>query len=301
MASSAAVRRRRLSVLRSILTGYGFLFPSLVFLGAFTVYPVFSSLQLSLTKWELMRKPTFIGFRNYVALFSDERFWQVLTNTFYYVGVVMPLGIVVSLMLAVALNQKIHGLRVFRAIFFLPVISTWVAVAVVWRWMYNYEFGVFNHFLSMVGIPPVDWLGSLAWAMPSVIVVSVWKSAGYAMMIFLAGLQGIPTVYYEASEIDGAKGSHQFFYITLPLLTPSILFVAVMSTISSFQVFGPIYIMTDGGPLGATDVLIFYLFESGFRFYQMGYASAIAWILFLFIFALTIIQMTLSKKWVHYG
>jgi multiple sugar transport system permease protein len=299
----SSIPARRFSqrrVVRRTVTGYAYLLPSLLFLASFTIYPVFQSLFLSLSHWELLRPPTFVGAWNYTRLVADERFWKSLGNTLYYVAAVVPLNIVVGIVLAVALNQSIRGVRAFRALYYLPVVSTWVAVAVVWRWMYNYEFGIINYALGLVGVPAFDWLGDLNLAMPSVIAVSVWKSAGYNMTILLAGLQGISQVYYEAAEIDGASAWQRFWSITLPLLTPSIFFIAVMGAISSFQVFGPIYVMTDGGPLGATDVLIFYLYENAYRYFKMGYASAIAWVLFAFIFMLTALQSALSKRWVHY-
>ena len=282
-------------------TGYMYLLPSIIFLCAFTVFPVFASFYISLTQWTLIKPPEFIGLENYKNLFNDPTFYRTLWHTAYYTFGSVPLSIILSLLLAVAMNQKIKGITIFRSMYFLPVISTWVAVAIIWRWIYNPQFGLLNAFLKIFGIPPQNWLGEPKLAMPSVIITSVWKGLGYNMILFLAGLQNISENYYEAAKIDGASKWAQFRYITIPLISPTTFFVLITSIISSFQVFGPIYTMTNGGPVGSTEVLIFYLFQNGFRWYKMGYASSIAWVLFLIIFIFTLIQYFSSKRWVHYG
>ncbi len=283
------------------MTGYMYLLPSLIFLASFTVFPVFASFYVSLTKWSLIGSPEFIGFENYRNLFNDPIFYKTLWHTVYYTLGTVPLSIVFSLLLAVAMNQRIRGITIFRSIYFLPVVSAWVAVAIVWRWIYNPQFGLLNAFLGVFGIPPKNWLGDPKLAMPSVIATAIWKGLGYNMILFLAGLQNISENYYEAAKIDGASKWVQFRHITLPLISPTTFFVLITSIISSFQVFSPIYTMTNGGPVGSTEVLVFYLYENGFRWYKMGYASSIAWILFLIIFVFTLLQQYLSKRWVYYG
>lgn len=286
---------------RRWITGYIYLLPSIAFLAMFTVFPVFASFYISLTKWTLIKPPEFVGFENYRILFDDPVFYRTLWHTVYYTFGTVPLSIIFSLLLAVAMNQRIKGITIFRSAYFLPVISTWVAVAIIWRWIYNPQFGLLNAFLGMFRIPPQNWLGDTRLAMPSVILTSIWKGLGYNMILFLAGLQNISETYYEAAKIDGASKWAQFRYITIPLISPTTFFVLVTSIISSFQVFGPIYTMTNGGPVGSTEVLIFYLFQNGFRWYKMGYASSIAWILFIIILLFTLFQQYLSRRWVHYG
>ncbi len=283
------------------ITGYMYLLPSLIFLASFTVFPVFASFYVSLTKWSLIGSPEFIGFENYRNLFNDPIFYKTLWHTVYYTLGTVPLSIVFSLLLAVAMNQRIKGITIFRSIYFLPVVSAWVAVAIVWRWIYNPQFGLLNAFLGIFGISPRNWLGDPKLAMPSVIATAIWKGLGYNMILFLAGLQNISENYYEAAKIDGASKWVQFRHITLPLISPTTFFVLITSIISSFQAFSPIYTMTNGGPVGSTEVLVFYLYENGFRWYKMGYASSIAWILFFIIFIFTLLQQYLSKRWVYYG
>lgn len=240
------------------------------------------------------------GVENYRSLFSDQVFWKVLWNTIYYTLGTVPVGIGISLLLAVALNQKIKGMKLFRAVYFMPVISSTVAVAVVWQWLYNPEFGLINYLLYLIGIDGPNWLTSTKWAMPAVIIMSIWKNVGFNMLLFLAGLQGIPEMYYEAARIDGANWWHQFQKVTLPLLSPTTLFVIIMSIINSFQVFDQIYIMTEGGPARSTSVLVHYLYQNAFEYFRMGRASAIAYILFFLVLIITLIQLKYSKKWVHY-
>jgi multiple sugar transport system permease protein len=283
------------------MVGYMYLLPSVIFLAIFTIFPVFASFFISLTQWTLINPPKFIGLENYKNLFSDPTFYWTLWHTVYYTLGSVPLSIILSLLLAIAMNQRIKGITIFRSMYFLPVISTWVAVAIVWRWIYNPQFGLLSAFLGIFGISPKNWLGDTRLAMPSVIITSVWKGLGYNMILFLAGFQNISESYYEAAKIDGASRWAQFRYITIPLISPTTFFVLITSVISSFQVFGPIYTMTNGGPVGSTEVLIFYLFQNGFRWYKMGYASSIAWVLFLIIFIFTLIQYFSSKRWVHYG
>lgn len=274
--------------------------PNLLGFLVFILGPVIASFCLSFTKWDLLTQIEWIGLRNYQKLFSDQVFWRVLWNTVYYTIGTVPVGIAISLFLAIALNQRIRGIKLFRAVYFLPVISSTVAVAVVWQWLYNPEFGLINYLLYLVGIEGPKWLTSITWAMPAVIIMSIWKNLGFNMLLFLAGLQGIPEVYYEAARIDGANWWQQFVKITLPLLSPTTLFVTVMSLINSFQVFDQVYIMTAGGPARSTSVLVHYLYQNAFEYFRMGEASAIAYILFFLVFVITVIQLKRSKSWVVY-
>jgi multiple sugar transport system permease protein len=282
--------------------GYLFLLPSLLAFCVFIVFPVVASFYLAFTRYDILTPPRFIGLRNFEFMFTgDPLFWKVLGNTVYYSLLQVPLNIVCALGLALALNARLRGVVVYRTLYFIPVVSSIIAVAIVWRWVYDADWGIANWLLSYVGVPKQNWLFDPYLAMPSVIVMNVWKNMGYNMVLFLAGLQGIPEVYYEAAKIDGARGWHLFRHITLPLLSPVMFFVLVISVINSFQVFGAIYIMTRGGPLDATNVLVYHLYFKGFNELQMGYAAALAWVLFTFLFAITLIQNRLSKSWVHYG
>lgn len=283
-----------------IVAGYLFLLPNIIGFLIFVLGPALASLILSFYDWNLFNTPNFVGVGNYVKILHDNTFWQSLFNTIYFTIGSVPFSIVLSLILAVALNQKIKGLTLFRTIYFLPVVSSMVAIALVWRWMYNNDYGILNSLLSQLHLPTVNWLSSTTWAMPAIILMSIWKSLGYDMVIFLAGLQGIPNSYYEAAKIDGASGFQLFRYITIPLLSPTTFFVTIISLISSFQVFDQAYIMTDGGPANKTMTIVYYLYRSGFSYYKMGYASAVAWALFIIILILTIIQWKYSGRKINY-
>ncbi|NLY52652.1 MAG: sugar ABC transporter permease [Firmicutes bacterium] len=274
--------------------------PNFIGFLVFILFPMIASFFLSFTEWDLLTDIKWIGFGNYQELASDETFWKVLWNTLYYTLGTVPPGIILSLILAVALNQPIRGVKTYRALYFLPVISSSVAVAVVWQWLYNPEFGLLNYILSLFGIEGPLWLTSTTWAMPAVIITSIWKNLGFNMLLFLAGLQGIPDTYYEAAEIDGANGFAKFRYITLPLLSPTTFFVVVMSIISSFQAFDLVHVMTQGGPARSTSVLVHYLYQNAFQYFRMGYASAIAYVLFFLVFIVTMIQLKRHDTWVVY-
>lgn len=212
-----------------IVAGYLFLLPNIIGFLIFVLGPALASLILSFYDWNLFNTPNFVGVGNYVKILHDNTFWQSLFNTIYFTIGSVPFSIVLSLILAVALNQKIKGLTLFRTIYFLPVVSSTVAIALVWRWMYNNDYGILNSLLSQLHLPTVNWLSSTTWAMPAIILMSIWKSLGYDMVIFLAGLQGIPNSYYEAAKIDGASGFQLFRYITIPLLSPTTFFVTIIS------------------------------------------------------------------------
>ena len=272
------------------------LMPNFICFLMFLLIPLVASFILSFTQWDLMIPIQRVGFANYVELFKDETFLKSLGNTIYFTFVSVPIGITISLFLAMGLNQCIKGMKIYRATYFFPVIASMVAVALVWSWIYNPEFGLFNYFLSMIGIRGPKWLVSNEWAMPSIIITAIWKGLGFNMLLFLAGLQGIPKTYYEVADIDGATWPHKFFYITLPLLSHVILFVVIISIINSFQVFDFVYLMTYGGPSRSTSVLVFYLYQNAFRYFRMGYASAIAYAIFFLILVFTLTQFLLQKR-----
>ena len=276
-----------------------FLGPSLVGFAVFTLFPVLASLALSLTSWDLIGRPRFVAWSNYAAALDDGLFWRVMLNTVTYAGGTVPLTIALSLALALALNQQIRGKVLLRMLYFMPVVSSTVAVAMVWRWIYA-PFGVVNALLTRLGLPPVGWLTTPTWAMSAVIGMSVWQNMGYAMVVFLAGLQGIPRHLYDAAAVDGATGWRRFWHVTLPLLSPTTFFVFVMAIITTFQAFGQVYMLTGGGPAYATSTIVFYIYEKAFLSLHMGYASALAWMLFGLVFALTLVQVRYQRAWVTY-
>lgn len=277
-----------------------FLTPSAVGFLIFTLLPVVASLALSMVKWNLVGTPEWIGLGNYVRAVQDIMFWRVLSNTALYTLGTVPATMALSLALALALNQKIPGVTLLRGLYYLPVVAPMVAVAMVWRWLYNTDFGVINYLLSRLGISAVPWLTSTRWAMPAVIVMSVWKGLGYAMVLYLAGLQGIPQHLYDAAAVDGANSWQRFRHITLPMLSPTTFFVLVTSIIASFQVFGQVYIMTRGGPANATSTIVYYIYQNGFESFRMGYASALSWLLFAVIFVFTLLQFRTERTRAYY-
>lgn len=281
--------------------GYLFLLPNIIGFLLFSLVPVVATLAISTLNWDLIQAPEFVGVDNYVTLLTNDGiFQQVLGNTFYFVAGVVPASIVLSLLLALAMNNGLRGISIFRAIFFIPVITSSVAVAMLWRWLYNTDYGLINVGLIAVGLPAIPWLSSTEWAMPAVIIMAVWKNLGYNMVIYLAGLQGIPPTLYEAAALDGANSWARFRDVTLPMLGPTTFFILVISIINSFQVFDLAFILTQGGPGIATNTIVMYIYNQGFQFFQMGYAAAIAWVLFIAIFLITLLQMWLQKRWVHY-
>ena len=272
-----------------------FIAPAVLGTLIFIVIPVFASFAISLTHWNLIGRPDFVGFDNYIELFSDKEFYQVLFNTFYYAVAVTVLGIIIPLGLAVVLNKKLLGVEFLKSAYFIPFVTPMIVVAVVWEWIFDPGNGILNW---MVGGLNIKWLYDPLLAMPALIIVSVWKNIGYNMVIFLAGLQGIPDSVDEAANIDGATGLRQFFYITLPLLSPTVFFVMIITTIASFQVFDLIYLMTEGGPQSSTTVMVYWMYKNAFEFFKLGKASAIAYVLFFIILLLTLIQWRIRKKWV---
>lgn len=275
------------------------LLPNIIGFFLFTLFPFVAAFFLSFTHWDLLTPIEWAGLSNYIELFRDDVFIKVFWNTIYFTAVSVPIGIVVSLFLAIALDQKIRGIKFYRAAYFLPVITSMVAVAVIWQWIYNPQYGLLNFLLGLVGIEGPSWLTSTTWAMPAIIITSIWKGLGFNMLIYLAGLQSIPESYYEAAQIDGARWFQRFWNITVPLLSPTTFFVTVMAVISSFQVFDSVYLMTQGGPARSTSVMVHYLYQNAFEFFKMGYASAMAYVLFFIILFVTLIQFWRQKKMGH--
>ncbi|MCI0691426.1 sugar ABC transporter permease [candidate division KSB1 bacterium] len=279
-----------------------FLSPTLVIFSVFILFPVFFSFYLSFHKWNMFSPDrSFVGLDNYRRIIESPEFWMVLKNTVVYTLGTVPLNMALALVVAYFLNKKVVGKKFLRTAFFTPVIISSVAAAVIWRWVYEPSFGLLNYVLSWFGIPSVNWINDPTAAMSALIIMGVWKTFGVNMVLFAAGLQGIPEHYYEAAEIDGAGRWSKFWNITLPLLSPTTFFILVMSIIGSFQVFDIVYVLTSGGPLGATKVMVFYLYENAFKFFEMGYASAVAYLLFALIFVLTLIQIKYLKGRVHYA
>ncbi|MDQ3656278.1 MAG: sugar ABC transporter permease, partial [Chloroflexota bacterium] len=274
---------------RETVAGYLFLLPNMIGFLIFTAFAVVASAAISLTSWDLLSDPEFVGFQNYIELLTDDPLFRtVLWNTFYFTVVSVPASTILALGLALMFNTGLRAIPLFRAMYFLPVITATVVVALIWRWFFNPDFGILNYVLYELGVDsPPNWLATRTWAMPSVIILSVWKQVGYNMVIFLAGLQAIPTSLYEAASIDGAGRWQRFRNITLPLLTPTTFFVLVISIIGSLQVFDAVLVLTDGGPANATRTIVYHIWEEAFVFLEMGYAAAVAWILFLMIFLFT--------------
>jgi multiple sugar transport system permease protein len=282
--------------------GWLFVAPALLLFAVFFVVPVVSGLLLSLTDFDLYavaspKLARFVGFRNYLRTLTNPAFWNALRNTFYFVVVGGPLSLVVSLATAMLLNSKLTRFKsFFRTVYFAPVVTTLVAVAIVWRYLYHPRYGLLNLALGAVGIHSIDWLGDPHWAMPAIILLAVWKNFGYNMLIFLAGLQTIPDELYEAAVIDGAGNRQLFRHVTLPGLAPTFLFVGVTTMIGYFQLFAEPYVMTQGGPLRSTTTIVLLMYEEGFRWWRMGIASAIAFILLVITLIGTLIQLRLQRE-----
>ncbi len=279
-----------------------FLAPALVLIFVFFFLPVAASLVLSVTDFDIYgiansSNTRFVGFQNYVKLLQSHDFWNALKNTFYFAFVGGPLTIAVSLGAALLLNSKLVRFKgFFRTLYFTPFVTTLVAVAIVWRYLYHTRYGLFNYGLGKLGLGPIDWLGDPHWAMPAIILMAVWKSFGYNMLIFIAGLQAIPEELYDAAQIDGASPWRQFWSITLPMLAPTLVFISVITMIGYFQLFAEPYVMTQGGPLRSTTSVVLLMYEEGFRWWRMGYAAAIAFVLFIVILIATLLQFRLQKE-----
>ncbi len=295
-------RKKKNSFSYSSKAAYLFLTPAISAILIFFFIPVIAAFIMSFTDFDIYAFASydnvrFIGFRNYVQLFGDPLFWQSLQNTVYYVVFATPLSIAVSLGAAMLLNSKLIKYKgFFRLSYFIPYITTLVAVAIVWRFMYHPKFGILNYFLGWFGINPVDWLGNPNTAMPAIILMSVWKTFGYNMIIFIAGLQNIPEDLYEAASLEGANGWEKFKAITIPMLAPMTLFVSIITIVGFFQLFAEPYIMTQGGPLNKTLSIVGYMYQEGFRWWNMGYSASISFVLFFLILIVTVLQFRLQKN-----
>jgi len=288
--------------LRFERAAWWFVAPALLVIGVFFFLPVLAALLMSLTDFDIyaladLGNLRFVGFRNYVRLLETPLFWQALGNTLYFVAVGVPLSIGASLGTALLLHSRLARCRgFFRTALFAPVVTTLVAVAVIWRYLFNTRYGFLNFALGHFGIDPIDWLGDPHWAMPAIIVFAVWKNFGYNMIILLAGLQAIPEELYEAARIDGATFTKQFFHVTLPMLSPMLVMVSILTVAGYFQLFAEPYVMTQGGPLQSTVSVLYFMYEEGFKWWNLGSASAVAFVLFLFVFGVTAVQLRVARR-----
>jgi len=283
------------------INGLLFVLPLIFGFLAFQFYPLLASVFLSLTRYNLLQPARWVGIGNFLLLLKDPDFYKVLWNTVYFTAVSIPAGMIGGLFLALLVNHKLKTMTLFRTIYFLPMITSWVVAGVVWAWLFHPSFGLVNYILwGLFRIEGPEWLVDSRWAMPAIIIVSIWKNIGYNMLIFLAGLQGIPHTFYEAAELDGAGRIRKLWHITIPLLSPTTFFVLIVSVIAAFQIFDVVYVMTEGGPEWSTRVIGYHVWNTGFMYMKMGYASAIAWVLFILIFGATLIQWRMGKRWVHY-
>lgn len=283
---------------RRTFEGYLFISPWIIGFVIFTAGALAGSFGISLTKFSMVGPPEYIGLGNYQYMFNDEFFWKSLKVTLYYL-LNVPLNLVLGLLLALLLNQKIKGMSIFRTIFYLPSVTAGVAVALLWMWVFNPRYGVINVILAKIGIQGPAWLGSEVWAMPALIIMSIWGVGG-GMLIYLGALQSIPTHLYEAATLDGAGGWRKFLNITVPMITPVLLLNLIIGVIASFQVFTQAFVMTKGGPNYATLFYVLYLYQQAFQWFNMGYAAALAWVLFLVILVFTFVILRTSSKWVYY-
>ena len=288
---------------RKALEGYLFISPFLIGFLIFTAYPLVMSFYLSFTNYNIISSPVWAGLDNYHrAFFVDDLFWSSLGRTARYALMVVPLGIICSLLAAMLLNQGLPGTTFFRTIFFLPSITPVIASVLIWLWILQPSIGVLNYLLSLIGVPGPAWVQSTAWAMPSLVILSLWNTAGGSrMIVFLAGLQGVPQELYEASHIDGASAWQRFWHVTIPMISPTIFFNLVISVIGALSVFSVAYIGTQGGPAYATYFYVYHLYNSAFQYALMGYASALAWVFLLIVLALTWLQFNLQNRWVFYA
>lgn len=292
----------RSSTLHRILIGLMFIFPWIVGLLIFNLYPILASGYYGFTQYSVLKPPEWIGLENYRVLFTEDKlFFKALENTIYFAVLCVPLSTAIPVSLALILNTKVKGMAFYRTVFYLPSIMPAIASSMLWLWILNPQYGLANQLLHLIGLPPVGWLTMPQWAKPSLAGMSLW-GAGGGIVIFLAGLQDIPAHLYEAAELDGANGLQRLFKVTLPLLTPSIFFNLVIDLIFYFQYFTQAYIMTGGtgGPLDSTLFYALLLFRNAFQYFNMGYASAMAWLLFVLVFVLTFALYSSSGRWVHY-
>jgi len=271
--------------------------PSLIGLGIFVYGSLVYSLYISFTSWDLLTPAKWVGFANYARVFRDETFIQCLYNTVYFVVAIVPLGIVFAMAMAMALNKQLPGIGFFRAAYYMPSITSTIAIGMVWLWIFNPDQGVLNALLKLIGVSnPPRWLESRVWAKPALSIMRLWQVSGYYMIMYLSGLQNIPNELYEAAEIDGATGWQKTKYVTVPLLSNTTLFATIMLIIEVFNLFEAVYVMTEGRPGGSTNTILYYIYAQAFQRYRMGYASAMAWVLFVILFVITLIQFAARRR-----
>jgi multiple sugar transport system permease protein len=288
--------------MQETLAGYGFVLPAFLALSLFLILPILAAFVLLFMDYDVLSPPKWIGLQNITRLFSDQRMLEMYWNTFRFVVFATLFNNVLGLLLAMGVNRAMHSVfkYLFRTAIFFPVLTTAASMALVWEFLLTQDRGVVNYLLQQVGLEPIPWLSSSSWAMVSVVIFDVWRACGYLMVIYLAGLQGIPDVLYEAAQIDGASRWQSMRYITLPLITPTAFFAVIISLIGASQVFDNVWVLTGGGPGDATRLIVLYIYEVGFKRYEMGYAAALSLTLFLVLIVLTIVQFRISRRWVHY-
>lgn len=286
---------------RDRLAFFGFIAPNFILLGLFVFWPIAYSLYLSFFKWNMIApQKTFLGFDNYQNLFNDPVFRQITRNTLILAGVTVVVKLSISLFLALQLHSGVKGKGIYRAVLFSPTFTTSVAVAMVWGWIFEPNYGLMKVFLNLFGLKAPNWIYDVHYSLPAVIIVLIWSGIGYDMVLFLAGLKNIPKDIYDAALVDGVNSWQNFWYITFPLLSPTTFFLSITSFIAALKAFDIVAIMTDGGPLNSSNVFVLYLYQNAFQWFKTGYASALALILFLLIITITLVQNRFSKKWVHY-
>lgn len=297
---------------RGFLKALPFLLPSMIGFILFIFIPIIIAILISQTSWNGLAKISlfdgfgkmiakeYVGIQNFVLILKGKEFWDVLGNTLYFIVLYIPLVLVTSLGVASILNSRFRGITAYRIMYYIPVLTSWVAGALIWKWVLSPQYGAINDILALVGIKGPGWLQDEKWAMPGIVLASVWKDIGFYSLILLGGLKNINPTYYEAAEIDGANRWQKFKHITLPLLSPVTFFVIIICLIFSFQLFPQVMIMTESGPFGSTQVMVERIYRYGFEYFKMGYAAAYSWLLFAIIFVLTIVQFKLQRKWVHY-
>jgi multiple sugar transport system permease protein len=295
---SSAFSNSREFLDREGVAGWLFILPVVIGVAIFTYGALVYSLYLSFTEWDLLSPPKWVGLSNYTTLLSrDEEFYLALKNTLFFVITLVPAGIISSMSLAILLNRKLKGLGFFRAAYYMPHITSTIAIGIVWLWIFNPDIGIINTLLKAIGVSnPPHWLSSVLWAKPALLLMRIWQVTGYYMILYIAGLQTIPDELYEAASMDGANAWHKARHITIPMLTNTTFFVTIMLTIESFNIFEAIFAMTEGGPGGSTNTLLYYIYTEAFKSYRMGYASSISWVLFAIIFGLTLIQFSIRRR-----
>lgn len=285
---------------KRFLTMLAFISPWIIGFLAFFVYPLLLSLYYSFTEYNLLQPPKWVGLKNYASLTEDAHYLNAVGNTIYFVVFSVPLGVLTAFIIAFLLNQQLRLRVLLRMIFYIPIVVPISATAILWMWIFNSNWGLLNNLLALIGIKGPSWLGSPSWSKPSLIIMQLWLVGG-SVLIFLAALQDVPRALYDAAMVDGANAIRRVWHVTIPMVTPAILFSLLTGMIAAFQTFANAWIMTDGGPIRSTEFYVLYLYDNGFRFFRMGYASAMAWILFGVVVVVTVILFRTSARWVYYG